>query len=463
MIYSYSWNELPDLAVTGGRVVVVGGGIAGQTSAYRLRQHGFDVTVLESNSSIVGGKMSSERVKGYTFNRGATILPSSYDQLVGLANELGLAGKLGKTDAIISIPRDGKIHRVRGSGLGVVVDVVRTGLLSLGSKLVFGRFVTDLMKMKGFISYDRLAVEIDTENLSDYSRRRLNQELYDYLVGPLARGFYLYEAETLSRLDFFFSALKLMGTSFLTYPAGVDFINQALAKVLNPSMGATVTNVEEKKDGVSVTWNADGTEYSGNFDACVIAITAPLVPKIFPQLTERQKDILSNRIRYGSIIKAAHALKGIPDDPSIVLSVPRRESESLGIITFEHNYSPQSAPPGRGLISTHWMNDWCQPRLDVNQISDAALEAEMVPEVTRFVPWFRELLDFSHITRWPVATLCSYAGMYRYVDEFLASIPATSRVQFCGDYLNVSGTNSSSTSGEKAAKRIFTALRAAPC
>lgn len=460
MTYNHPQNKLPDFAVAGRRVVVVGGGIAGQTAAYRLHRQGFDVTVLESNSSVIGGKMSSDRVGGYTFNRGATILPTSYGQLVALANELGLGDKLGKAGATISIPRDGKIHRVRGSGWGAVVDVIRTDLLSLRSKLVFGKFVGDLLKVKNLISYDRLAVEIDTENLADYSGRRLNRELYDYLVGPLARGFYLYEAETLSRLDFFFSALKLMGTSFLTYPAGVDFINQALSKVLNPITGATVANVEEKKDGVSVTWNKDGTEYSDDFDACVIAITAPLVPKIFPQLTEKQKDILSNRIRYGSIIKAAHALKEIPDDPSMVLSIPRRESESLGIITFEHNYTPESAPPGRGLISTHWMHDWCQPRLDVSQVSDAALEAEMVPEVARFIPGFRELLDFSHITRWPAATLCSYAGMYRYVDEFARSIPATSRVQFCGDYFNVSGTNSSSTSGEKAAKRILAALRA---
>lgn len=52
------------------KVCVVGTGISGLTSALRLQQDGFDVTVLESEAEI-GGRMSSVECGGFIINRGA--------------------------------------------------------------------------------------------------------------------------------------------------------------------------------------------------------------------------------------------------------------------------------------------------------------------------------------------------------------------------------------------------------
>lgn len=57
----------------GSHVVVIGAGIAGLTAAYRLRQTGLRVTVLEA-ADTVGGRMGDRRVGDIVFNSGARLI-----------------------------------------------------------------------------------------------------------------------------------------------------------------------------------------------------------------------------------------------------------------------------------------------------------------------------------------------------------------------------------------------------
>jgi hypothetical protein len=58
-----------------GRVAVVGGGVAGLTAAFRLRQAGVDVTVYEAGQ--VGGSVRSYLEEGFFWEAGASILQVS--------------------------------------------------------------------------------------------------------------------------------------------------------------------------------------------------------------------------------------------------------------------------------------------------------------------------------------------------------------------------------------------------
>jgi phytoene desaturase len=55
------------------KVIVVGAGTAGLSSAIRLRAKGYDVDILEKNEKV-GGRMYQIRNQGFSFDVGPTIV-----------------------------------------------------------------------------------------------------------------------------------------------------------------------------------------------------------------------------------------------------------------------------------------------------------------------------------------------------------------------------------------------------
>src|SRR5262245_40461403 len=68
-------------------VVVVGGGIAGLTAAWRLRHR--DTLLLEASDRL-GGRMRSDEAGEYWLNFGAHLFPAPGSLVDGLARELEL-------------------------------------------------------------------------------------------------------------------------------------------------------------------------------------------------------------------------------------------------------------------------------------------------------------------------------------------------------------------------------------
>src|ERR1700683_215075 len=109
------------------KVIVVGAGMAGLAAAYRLRQAGADVTVLES-SDRVGGRVRTNSRDGYLIERGAQLITSTYRNALGLVKEHGRnVARSDAGDACAhrqrpqqgddSHPRDGFVSRgARGEG-----------------------------------------------------------------------------------------------------------------------------------------------------------------------------------------------------------------------------------------------------------------------------------------------------------------------------------------------------------
>jgi protoporphyrinogen oxidase len=86
----------------GDRIVVIGAGPAGLTSAYLLTKQGFDVTVLEADQ-IVGGISRTAQYKGYRFDIGGHRFFTKIKPVQDIWEEL-LAAEF------ISVPRMSRIH-----------------------------------------------------------------------------------------------------------------------------------------------------------------------------------------------------------------------------------------------------------------------------------------------------------------------------------------------------------------
>ena len=87
----------------GPHVVVMGAGITGLTTAYRLRQHRPEIriTVVEG-SARPGGKIITDHVDGFVIEGGPDSIVTFKPQALDLALELGLAGRLRSNDASTS-------------------------------------------------------------------------------------------------------------------------------------------------------------------------------------------------------------------------------------------------------------------------------------------------------------------------------------------------------------------------
>ena len=438
------------------RAIVVGAGISGLTAAFRLQQRGFDVTVLEGDG-VVGGRMSSVVQDGFTMNRAANILPASYSTIRQLATDVGLGDQISRMDGAIGTLKDGRIRRLRSDHL--VGDALRTDLLPWRSKVRAVRLLVDALRMRKTLSYENLgeAQRFDVETAAAYFERRLDPELGEYLVEPVLRALYAADAGRLSKVDFFFAAVNFIGSGFMRYPGGIDFLVNALAARVDVRTRARVSLVEREGDGVTVHWDEDGQAQRERCDACVIAVVGPAVPPLYPQLDPTQRRILQEDFEYGTCFNCHFCLSGRPAEPSLIVQVPPSEDAGLCVVTFDHNSSPALVPPGKGMLSTYWLHEWCEERIGH---TDEELVEEMVPSVAKVVPDVQGLTEFTRIDRWRPAVMRSRPGTYAAMAEFARRIDPRSPVQLAGDYLSASSTNGCALSGERAAERLVALVEA---
>jgi oxygen-dependent protoporphyrinogen oxidase len=180
-------------------LVVVGGGIAGLTTAYtaltRAAADGFALTctVLESDRHW-GGKIRTHKSDGFVIEAGPDSFLSTKPWALTLCQELGLGDRVVNTNASEDKAFVYSRGRLRPLPEGLVLIVptklgpfLRSGLLSVSGTIRMG---LDL-----FIK--RREPEGD-ESLGSFFRRRLGREAFERLVEPLMAGIYAGDAERMS-------------------------------------------------------------------------------------------------------------------------------------------------------------------------------------------------------------------------------------------------------------------------
>jgi len=165
------------------KVVVVGAGISGLTSAWWLYRAGVDVTVLEKNS-YVGGTMRTIDENGWLIETGpnsaleTTPLFSEMFEGLGILNERLYADERSNKRYIL---RDGKLHALPMSPQAFLAS----SLWSLGGKL-------RLLKEPFVCRAER------EETIAEFVERRLGREFLDYAINPFVAGVYAGNPEELS-------------------------------------------------------------------------------------------------------------------------------------------------------------------------------------------------------------------------------------------------------------------------
>lgn len=379
------------------RVVIVGGGIAGLSAAYRLKQRAPEVaiTLIESEARL-GGKIVTERVDGFVIEGGPDTFLSYKPRGIGLCRELGLEERLHGTNESVRrtyVMRHGKLYDLPEGLTGLIPSrfgpMIKTGLISPWGKLRMG--------LDYFIPPKSPNGD---ESLAQFVERRLGHELYERMIEPLMSGIYAGDGAQLS-LGATFPQLRqtelehgslvkgMLATkkkthsersggrpsislrstqdappkkwpAFVTPETGLAEIVEALQKRLKDvdvRLGTRVIEIRplpqsDTIDSIpSYTIRLENGE-TLEADAVILATpayaTAYLVGGLDPELAQALKGI-----PYASTVtvSVAYPLRDIPRPLNgYGYIIPRAEGRSILACTWTSTKFPHRAPEGYGLI-----------------------------------------------------------------------------------------------------------------
>jgi oxygen-dependent protoporphyrinogen oxidase len=163
------------------RVIIVGGGITGLTTALHLKDRarecadGLEITVLEASSRL-GGNIRTDREEGFTLERGPNGYLDNAPATPALVRRLGLEERVQKADESAAkryLFRSGRLHLLPSGPIGFV----RSPVLSLPGRVRVFREPFARSKQAG-----------KDETIYEFVSRRLGHEMASVLIDAMVSG-----------------------------------------------------------------------------------------------------------------------------------------------------------------------------------------------------------------------------------------------------------------------------------
>lgn len=165
--------------------IVVGAGVSGLTTAYRLMRQGWRVQVFEA-ASRPGGSIGSSREQGFLWEAGPNSALNTTPLINQLVHDLDLSDQYLDANATASkryIVRNGQLNAIPYSPFSMLT----TQVFSLRAKLALLR--------EPFVPP---ADPQQEESVSHFVQRRLGREFLDYAIEPFVAGIYAGDPDALS-------------------------------------------------------------------------------------------------------------------------------------------------------------------------------------------------------------------------------------------------------------------------
>ena len=291
-------------------LIVIGAGVAGLAAAFRARQLGDDVRVLEAQQRS-GGLICTDHVEGFTVDEGADGLLAS-GPVLSLLSELGLEG---------DIVRGGSASRRALIATRDGLAPVPPGLFRFERKVALSLLVSPLLPPSAKL---RLLVEPfigrsprDDESVRDFFVRRLGRDVADRLVDPMLRGVFGAASADLG-IGAVMPAVAAMekrhGSLFWALLTSSRAVSGLGLVTLRGGMGALPDRLRERvsdalvlgAEAVSLTRDAgrwaistpDGRRFWAPkvILACPVHQAARLLTIVAPDAAQRLKEIESSRV-----------------------------------------------------------------------------------------------------------------------------------------------------------------------
>ena len=433
-------------------IVIIGGGIAGLSTAWYLEQQAkaaslsLTYTLIE-RSTRWGGHVLTERVAGpgdaaFIVEGGPDSFLTQKPWAMQLARELGLGDRLlGTNDAMRKVF---VLNRGRPTPLpdGVLL-IVPTRFLPFALSPLISPWGKLRMALDLVIPARRDDAD---ETLADFVRRRLGNEALDKIAEPLLSGIYNAEADRQSLLATFprFRALELEHGSltrgmlasrrqrahsngarlpmFMSLRGGPAELTDALAARLTGDLrrGTAARRIGRDADGCYLVTLEDGSTLTA--DAIVLATPAYAAAELLTEVAPTTAQGLA-AIRYvstGTISLAFREEDIRRPVRGFGLVVPRSERRPINAITWSSLKFDHRAPAGYALLRVFFGGSRSPQTMELD---DAALLQTVRAEL-RLLMGIEVAPLFHRIYRWRLSNPQYDVGHLERVAALEASLPA---------------------------------------
>jgi oxygen-dependent protoporphyrinogen oxidase len=408
-------------------IAIVGGGVTGLTTAWRLHARGHRVTVFEQTDRL-GGAVTTLARAGWLIESGPNSLLES-PQFDALVTDLGL-----EAERRYAAPAAKNRYIVRAGRLVPVPmaphRILTTPLFSLRTKL---RFLTE--------PFTRPRVRPADVSLAAFGRDHFGQEVVDYAINPLVAGIYAGDPETLSTKYAFpklWEIEQMQGslirgqiaamrqrrargekpaTRIVSFARGLQTLPAALAARLPAGAIRTRTAVISLSPGQpwKLVSRRDGLAATDEFDAVVLALPAAALASLPIGRAGGNPLTALGLVDYPPVAslflgfrreQVAHPLDGFG------ALVPAVEHRSILGVLFSSTLFPDRAPAGHVAL-TVYVGGTRQPELA--RLAPDALRQRVLVDLRDLLGVTGEPV-FAHAAFWPLAIPQYNLGYERFLE-----------------------------------------------
>ncbi|HEX4963282.1 MAG TPA: protoporphyrinogen oxidase [Thermoanaerobaculia bacterium] len=407
--------------------LVIGAGISGLTTAFRLARGGWRVAVVET-AGRVGGAMETHTDGPWRFELGPNTVLENHETVGRLIRDAGLEG-----EKVVASPSAKRRYLYKDSRLiplpGGPGGFLTTPLFSPSAKL-------RLLK-EPWIGRPPEGTE---ESIAQFVRRRLGEPFLDYAVGPFVSGVYAGDPERLSvrwavpkiwSLEHEHGSLirgalarrkgPAPGGAMISFRDGLEALPRKLAmEIGDVRTGVTVQRIVRAASGFRAETSAGPLEAK----QVVLAVPPDMTARLLEEVTAGASRLFE-QIPYAAVAVLAFGWRradvGHPLDGFGFLA-PRKEGlRSLGCL-FPSELFPGRAPEGHVALAA-FAGGRTDPEIatwDEDRIATTLIDELRGPLSLRGEP------AVHFVRRWPRAIPQYEVGHGRFVDrarEIEASLP----------------------------------------
>ncbi|MDA1298002.1 MAG: NAD(P)/FAD-dependent oxidoreductase [Chloroflexi bacterium] len=438
------------------KIGIIGAGVAGLTAAYDLSRAGHSVTVYES-APFIGGQASTIEVgasdghSGGRLERGYHHLFTNDIDIIGLMEELGIAGSLQWFPSKVGTYVDGKIYRTT-----TPLDLLRFGALPIWDRVKLGLFALRVRRIKDWRPLEPFTAD-------EWLRKKLGGKAYETVWNPLLRGKFgdYYDRVGMpwfwSKIQTRFASRKGAGGEKLGYPVkSFDEVLSALRDRLLAAGGSLhvetpverVLTREGRASGLRFR-RPDGTAAEESFDR--VLATVPSFS--FPQMVDLPDDYrarLEGVTYTAAVVLILEMTRPLTD--YYWMNIADRSVPFLGLI--EHtNMLPKEWYGGSHLLYLTNYVDRSEPLFSMTP--DEVLELYL-PHLRLFNPEFdRSWIKKTHYNSLSAAQPIIGTNYSQRIPDHRTPVPGLYLANTTQIYPEDRGTNYSVRMGRKVAKLLM--------